>query len=730
MLLPIISRVLARIVATRLQQWSEKEHFLHNFQWGFRPNRRCTDPALVLTLLLEMANAHTQVQEDTWDPLVLVLWDIVKAYPSTQRHLCWKLFHKLGVPEQLLRVLYGLHDCTNYVIRSGDEYSEPFSLAIGLREGCPSSPVCFSIFHNFAIGRFLHKQKQAENPGIHCTVNPQAPFHLRKQLAGNPDLLDSLDFFALLFADDTTGLTRLTQLDNFENDMAASLRDFAERLHPGKTHRLVAGKPPSAGGAFDEAVRFLGVWLQWDGKHDRDTHERLVAAQRIWYKLHPQLQRLGLDPRCKGRLIQATVVNCLLYGCERRSFSSKQLSKYQTFLNRITFSICLQRRKTMSEDQLTLADLRNKCGLLPVRHIIDTRQLQYLGHLARLDQNRIERRILHATLWPEGAEAGIKTGPTLRQQYWRLLKQLLGSDASTWMSLAKQQDGIVWRQKLASWHKQWCQRESQFEWKNKHSADGLAQRRREAAAARAEAATGATLCEDGRYKFPHEGCEVVLSLRAMRLHVQSCSALPLEVPQRRARQREVRQNAPAGPRVARSSAASDEVVPPVPVPRPAIPLFHRTRLTGKQPAPADFPQDRSAWGPSWLTSRDKYHRGSMFLVKARIMSTTDLPCPKHGPLESQTKCIWCSQEFPSLMVCHKHMRSCAGMSYDNWLYRIRFLQRLVTTTSYSCPHCGTHFSVAKSCGRHSVQCRKRRELSSLALNTRLWHDIDFEQIRI
>ena len=197
MLLPIISRVLARIVATRLQQWSEKEHFLHNFQWGFRPNRRCTDPALVLTLLLEMANAHTQVQEDTWDPLVLVLWDIVKAYPSTQRHLCWKLFHKLGVPEQLLRVLYGLHDCTNYVIRSGDEYSEPFSLAIGLREGCPSSPVCFSIFHNFAIGRFLHKQKQAENPGIHCTVNPQAPFHLRKQLAGNPDLLDSLDF--LLF---------------------------------------------------------------------------------------------------------------------------------------------------------------------------------------------------------------------------------------------------------------------------------------------------------------------------------------------------------------------------------------------------------------------------------------------------------------------------------------------------------------------------------------------------
>ena len=78
---------------------------------------------------------------------------------------------------------------------------------------------------------------------------------------------------------------------------------------------------------FDEAVRFLSVWLQRDGKHDR-------AAQRLWHKLHPQLQRLGLDPRCKGRLVQATVVNCLLYGCESGSFSSKQLSRYQTFLNR------------------------------------------------------------------------------------------------------------------------------------------------------------------------------------------------------------------------------------------------------------------------------------------------------------------------------------------------------------------------------------------------------------
>ena len=66
----------------------------------------------------------------------------------------------------------------------------------------------------------------------------------------------------LLFADDTTGLTRRSQLTSFEDDMAACLQEFAEKFHPGKTHRLIAGKPPNVGRAFTDAVRFLRVWLQ------------------------------------------------------------------------------------------------------------------------------------------------------------------------------------------------------------------------------------------------------------------------------------------------------------------------------------------------------------------------------------------------------------------------------------------------------------------------------------
>lgn len=70
--------------------------------------------------------------------------------------------------------------------------------------------------------------------------------------------------------------------------------------------------------------------------------------------------------------------------------------------------------------------------------------------LARLPDARLEKKILFATVWPEGKERGKKTGPTLRQCYWHLIRAVLGGEASQLQSIACRCDGTVWRQKLAA----------------------------------------------------------------------------------------------------------------------------------------------------------------------------------------------------------------------------------------------------------------------------------------
>ena len=48
-LLPIMGKIFTKILRERLLHWAETNDLLNEAQFGFRPNRRTTDPILILT---------------------------------------------------------------------------------------------------------------------------------------------------------------------------------------------------------------------------------------------------------------------------------------------------------------------------------------------------------------------------------------------------------------------------------------------------------------------------------------------------------------------------------------------------------------------------------------------------------------------------------------------------------------------------------------------------------
>ena len=60
--------------------------------------------------------------------------------------LLWQLLRRLSLPESFVRVLRALHDHTSFRVFIHNGYSDPWFTERGLREGCPSSLVLFSIF--------------------------------------------------------------------------------------------------------------------------------------------------------------------------------------------------------------------------------------------------------------------------------------------------------------------------------------------------------------------------------------------------------------------------------------------------------------------------------------------------------------------------------------------------------------------------------------------------------
>ena len=69
--------------------------------------------------------------------------DIKKAFPTDDRAILFPLLDALGVPPKLVDIFRRLHsDCT----ATGD--SSLYTLAAGVREGCPSSTTLFIAHHN------------------------------------------------------------------------------------------------------------------------------------------------------------------------------------------------------------------------------------------------------------------------------------------------------------------------------------------------------------------------------------------------------------------------------------------------------------------------------------------------------------------------------------------------------------------------------------------------------
>ena len=80
-------------------------------------------------------------------PLVY-LADIKKAFPTVDRELLFALLDVLGIPPKLIDTFKRLHGNTVYTVRLSTGDSSLYTLAAGVREGCPSSTTLFIAHHN------------------------------------------------------------------------------------------------------------------------------------------------------------------------------------------------------------------------------------------------------------------------------------------------------------------------------------------------------------------------------------------------------------------------------------------------------------------------------------------------------------------------------------------------------------------------------------------------------
>ncbi|MEL7181936.1 MAG: reverse transcriptase family protein, partial [Pseudomonadota bacterium] len=136
-LLSLPGKVYAGVLEKRVRSIVESQ--IQEEQCGFRPGRGTLDQLYTLTRVLE----------GTWEfaqPVHMCFVDLEKAFDRVPRGVLWGVLQEYGVLGPLLRAVQSLYKWSGSLVRIAGCKSDSFSVGVGLRQGCPLSPILFITF--------------------------------------------------------------------------------------------------------------------------------------------------------------------------------------------------------------------------------------------------------------------------------------------------------------------------------------------------------------------------------------------------------------------------------------------------------------------------------------------------------------------------------------------------------------------------------------------------------
>ena len=133
------AKLYSLILLNRLIKYIEENELISPHQIGFMKDCRTADHNFLLRTLVEKSKMNKK-------KLYVAFIDFKKAYDTVDRHLLFERLRKIGINGQFYRNIVSMYKNTNYSIKLKDGCIEPIHSNLGLRQGCPLSPMLFNLF--------------------------------------------------------------------------------------------------------------------------------------------------------------------------------------------------------------------------------------------------------------------------------------------------------------------------------------------------------------------------------------------------------------------------------------------------------------------------------------------------------------------------------------------------------------------------------------------------------
>ena len=396
-LLDVVGKLFARILKERLEKIADR--VLPESQCGFRKGRGCVDMIFVARQLIEKTREHDDV-------LFMLFVDLKKAYDSIPREALWKVLEKCGAPPRMLSVVKSFHDGMQAEVRIGPASTKSFEVKNGLRQGCTLAPTLFNVYFSGMVASWRSK---------HVSEGVNVLYRIGRKLVGDrttKSRLQEVKVTETQFADDAALYS--TSRDGFESStkgFAAVAAEWGMTVSVSKTKGMIVGSNLKesdmdpvqvAGGSLEIVDRFtyLGADICKDGEVTTEVTSRIAKAARAFGCLRKSVFcDKVLSTATKRHVYRAAVLSVLLYGAETWALKAKEARKLNSFHNRCVRSILGVTRYHQWKERLTTRQLGEMFGMkMSILDIILEQRLRWLGHVGRMDETRLPKKILFGEL--------------------------------------------------------------------------------------------------------------------------------------------------------------------------------------------------------------------------------------------------------------------------------------------------------------------------------------------
>ena len=235
-LLSIAGKILAKILLNRLNAHLDQTGLIPESQCGFRKDRGTIDMIFTARQLQE------KCQEQNVD-LYMTFVDLTKAFDTVSRDGLWKIMAKFGCPPRFIAMVRQFHDGMQARVQNDGEFSEPFEVTNGVKQGCVLAPTLFSMM----FSAMLMDAFQDSDTGFPIRYRFDGNiFNLRRLQAKTKVQTDVLD--ELLYADDMDknanteakmqrAMDQVSQsCDNYDLTISTKKTEVVHQPAPGKPY--------------------------------------------------------------------------------------------------------------------------------------------------------------------------------------------------------------------------------------------------------------------------------------------------------------------------------------------------------------------------------------------------------------------------------------------------------------------------------------------------------------